>query len=103
VLAGSGVACVQADECTPGEFEARSEHLRQNGFVPVVQHARFGEMRRWGPIVQVNGGRDSYGPGVLGGADTDSLLAEIGYTPAEIATLRSTRAVSSEDTAPYSG
>ena len=102
-LAASGAACVQADEFTPGEFWARNTHLRENGFVPLVQHGRFGEMHRWGPIAQVNGGRDSYGPGVLGGADTDALLAEIGYTSDEIATLRATRAVSSEDTAVFAG
>jgi len=102
-LAASGVACVQADEFAPGEFAAHNEHLSENGFVPVVHHARFGEMRRWGPIVQVNGGTGKYGPGVLGGANTDALLAEIGYTTDEIATLRAARAVASEDTAVFAG
>ena len=75
--------------------------MHVNAFAPVTVHARFGEMRRWGPIVHVGGGAESYGPGVLAGEHTDRLLAELGYSPDEIAALRSTRVVNSEDIDPY--
>jgi len=103
VLAGAGVACVRADEWTVGEFAANSEQMRVNGFVPETHHARFGAMRRWGPVVQVDGGAATYGPGVLGGANTDALLTEVGYSASEIAALRSARAVASEATDEYIG
>mgnify|MGYP003337548997 CR=1 FL=1 len=74
-----------------------------DGFVPETVHARFGPMRRWGPIVQLAGGADSYGPGVLGGADTDRLLAELGYSTGDIESMRSARIVGSEAVDPFTG
>lgn len=99
-LCGVNVGCVRADRSTPGVFYATHEQMRVNGFVPVAAHARFGEMRRWGPIVSV---LDSDGnltftarPGVLAGEHTDALLAELGHPTTEIERLRAARVVASE-------
>ena len=96
-LRGVGVACVQADGATPGTFAARDEHMHLNGFVPFVQHRRFGEIRRWGPIVHIDGCTDGFGPGVLAGEHTDALLAELGYDGTEIESFRSERVAGSEN------
>ncbi len=96
-----GIACVRADEATPGPFFAHHEQVQVNGFVPTVEHARFGELRRWGPIVQIDGGADVYGPGVLAGEHADALLAECGFSVGEIEALRAAGTVASEPTEPY--
>lgn len=103
MLAAAGVACVRADEFNPGQFAAHHEQMRVNGFVPETHHARFGDMRRWGPIVQVDGGAESYGPGVLGGANTDALLIELGYSVADVAAMRAGGLVSSEPVDEFTG
>jgi len=103
MLAAAGVACVRADEFTPGQFAAHHEQMRVNGFVPLTHHARFGDMRRWGPIVQVDGGAESYGPGVLGGANTDALLIELGWSADDVATMRANGLVSSEPVDAFTG
>ena len=96
LLGHAGVACVQADASTPGPFYVHHEQMIVNGFVPLVNHARFGEMRRWGPIVMVDGGPDSFGPGVLAGEHTDRLLTELGFDANSIARLRSAGIAASE-------
>ncbi len=98
LLTSAGIACVQADASTPGPFYVHHEQMLVNGFMPVVHHARFGDMRRWGPIVMVDGGPASFGPGVLAGEHTDALLAELGFDADSIAHLRSTGIAASEPT-----
>lgn len=95
-LTAMGVACVRADGSTPGPFFAHHGQVLANGFTPITRHARFGEHRRWGAIVTVNGGTDNYGPGVLAGEQTDQMLAELGYKPEQIFELRRTNVVASE-------
>lgn len=103
LLIAVGVACVRADEATPGMFCAHSEQMLVNGFVPLATHARFGVMRRWGPIVSVDGGASEYGPGVLAGEHTDTLLAECGYGEDAIAQFRADGVVASEALSPFLG
>jgi hypothetical protein len=62
------LAGVQADEATPGEFAAHHEHMHLNGFLPVVHHRRFGEIRRWGLIVHTTVAQMSTGPVCLPGS-----------------------------------
>ncbi len=97
LLIGAGVGCVRADGATVGDFWALDEHVRVNGFAPESEHGRMGMLRRWGPLVQVDGGADQYGPGVLGGEQTEALLIESGRTPEEIATLWETEVVWAEE------
>ena len=98
LFAPVGVACVAADEMTPGLFALRHPQMLENGFTPMTDHMRFGSMRRWGPIVNVNGAADRYGPGVLAGEHTDELLAELGYDAEAVAALRAGGTVTSEPT-----
>jgi crotonobetainyl-CoA:carnitine CoA-transferase CaiB-like acyl-CoA transferase len=93
---GVGVAGVQADAATPGAFFAHDPQMLANDFAPECRHARFGQHRRWGPVVRVNGGLDVYRSGVLAGEHTDEILLALGRSAEEIALLRATRAVASE-------
>jgi crotonobetainyl-CoA:carnitine CoA-transferase CaiB-like acyl-CoA transferase len=95
----AGVAGARADGATPGPFFAHDAQMLANDFAPECVHPRFGAHRRWGAVVRVNGGLDAYGPGVLAGEHTDTLLAALGRSPEEIADLRSARVVASEPVA----
>jgi len=95
-LLPKGVGCVRADRASPGVFWAHDPHALENGMAPVCRHARFGEYRRWGPLVTVGGPMPAYGPGALAGDRTDAILAELGHSAQEIARLREARIVASE-------
>ncbi len=96
LLVNVGVGCVRADAATSGQFWADDTHVRANGLAPNSEHRRLGNLRRWGPLVTVDGGPASYEPGVLAGQHTDQILAEIGQSADEVAQLRKTGVVWSE-------
>ena len=97
-LTAVGVGCVKADAGPVGEFLSRDEHVLANGFSPVANHRRLGDVRRWGALTTMAGGRDDYGPGVLAGQETNEILAEVGRSAEEIERLRSSGVVWSEPT-----
>jgi crotonobetainyl-CoA:carnitine CoA-transferase CaiB-like acyl-CoA transferase len=90
------VPLVRADATDPGRLWAHDAHVRENGFVQPSQHARFGELLRWGALVTVNGAAERYGAGALAGDCTDALLRELGRSKTEIERLRAARVVTSE-------
>jgi crotonobetainyl-CoA:carnitine CoA-transferase CaiB-like acyl-CoA transferase len=93
------VPLVRADAADPGRLWAHDAHVRENGFVQPSQHARFGELLRWGALVTVNGAAERYAAGALAGDCTDALLRELGRSEAEITRLRAERIVASEPAA----
>ena len=95
-LTAVGVGCVQADAGPVGEFLSTDEHVLANGFSPVANHRRLGDVRRWGPLTKMAGGREDYGPGVLAGQETTEILAEVGRSAQEIEQLKSAGIVWSE-------
>jgi crotonobetainyl-CoA:carnitine CoA-transferase CaiB-like acyl-CoA transferase len=97
-LTERSVGCVRADAAPVGEFFTEDPHILANGLAPSCRHARFGELRRWGPLTTVNGSLPRYGPSPLAGEHTDALLEELGHTGAEIARLRENGVVASEPT-----
>jgi crotonobetainyl-CoA:carnitine CoA-transferase CaiB-like acyl-CoA transferase len=95
-LTAVGVGCVRADGIDVGQFWASDPHVVSNGWSPEVDHARFGRLRRWGPLSTVDGPLSEYRGAPLAGEHTDALLEEIGCDAAEIAQLRADNIVSSE-------
>ncbi len=95
-LTAVGVGCVQADAGSVGDFFAKDAHVLANNFSPVSNHRRLGEVRRWGPLTKMAGGRTDYGPGVLAGQETSEILAEVGRSPEEIDRLKTAGVVWSE-------
>ena len=77
-------------------FFSKHPQMSENGFNPETTHPRFGAYRRWGPLVTVNGPKESYGPGVLAGEHTDALLIELGIGAEERERLRASGVVASE-------
>ncbi len=91
-----GLGCVRADGPLPPQFWLTDEHVSRNELTARVTHRRWGEMVRHGPLWQM--GRSLLEPhgAPMMGEQTDSILAELGYSPEEIAELRADRLVDSE-------
>ena len=96
LLSAQRVGCVVADDVTAGQFFAHDPQVQANDFAPVSPHQRLGEIRRWGPLTRMAGRRDGFGPGVLAGAETESILREIGRNDDQIVQLQADRVVWSE-------
>lgn len=88
-LAPKGIGCVRADGPAPGDFWLDDAHVRENGFILPVHHARYGDSFRWGPQAHFERTALEPGAGCLAGDRTDAILAELGYGQDEIARLRS--------------
>jgi crotonobetainyl-CoA:carnitine CoA-transferase CaiB-like acyl-CoA transferase len=84
----------------PGEFWLDDAHVRENGFVTEVAHARYGKHLRWGPMATLHGSPAVPGPGALGGDRTSAILREIGYSDTDVARLYSAGVVWSEEIQP---
>ena len=98
-LLEAGVGCVRADDYTnAGQFFLRSEHMRANGFALHATHRVLGEYQRWGPMVTFAETPGRYGPGVVAGEQTDSILEELGFDSDTIQRLRDTRVVWADTT-----
>jgi len=95
-MTAAQVGCVQADGIDVGTFLRDDAHVLHNGWAPMVEHERFGTVKRWGPTVTVGGLNPDYRSAPLAGEHTDALLAELGHTDAAIAKLRTDRIVNSE-------
>ncbi len=95
-IAGAGIGCVRADGPVPAEFFYRDEQMKANDFTSAVEHPSLGTYQRHGPVVRTQGAPARLGPGPMSGEHTDSLLAELGYTPEQVAELRAKGVVWSE-------
>jgi crotonobetainyl-CoA:carnitine CoA-transferase CaiB-like acyl-CoA transferase len=83
-----GVACVEVNEGSFSDFTINGRSMVDNGFVAEVEHPLFGRHRRHGPIVSLSGAPGTPGPGCLVGQHTRPILAELGYTDAQMSDLR---------------
>jgi len=99
-LTGAAVAGVRADNVEVGRFITDDAHMLANNWAPKVEHSRFGHVRRWGPVVTVDGQHDNYRSAPLAGEHTDAILTELGHDAESIAALRATKIVSSEERHP---
>jgi len=95
-LAGAGVGCVRADGIDIDQFFVTDPHMLHNGWVPFVEHTRFGNVPRWGPVVTVGGLNPTYKSAPLAGEQTNALLSEFGHDDDAIASLRANKIVNSE-------
>ncbi len=82
-LTARDVACVRADAANVAEF-AGNEANRELGFTVDVSHPTFGEYWRHGPVVTLDSAPSTIRPACEPGEHTRPILAELGYSSAEI-------------------
>jgi crotonobetainyl-CoA:carnitine CoA-transferase CaiB-like acyl-CoA transferase len=61
---------------------------RASGYVVDVSHPTFEEHPRMAPLVRLSRSATQAKPGVLAGQHTDAILAELGFDPASISSMR---------------
>jgi crotonobetainyl-CoA:carnitine CoA-transferase CaiB-like acyl-CoA transferase len=87
ILTRADVGCV---ECPDVSTEGRlmGAEARESGYVADVTHPIFEEHPRISPVVRFSRSATVARPSCLAGEYTDKILAELGYSPAEITDLR---------------
>ena len=88
-LTASGVACVRADEGPPARWIYEHPDAERLGWYTQVaeEDSAFGSYRRYGKMIKQDRETRPLGGAFRSGEHSRSLLAEIGYSEAEIATL----------------
>ena len=79
------------------------DDLRARGMLAEYEHPSFGTVRSVGLPLTMSGFDPAYAPGPSLGGDAAAILDELGYTPAEVAALRSAGAFGSERAADPEG
>ena len=87
LLTNAGVACVQADEATEGDFYADHPHARANDLSVEVEHPVVGKYRRYGGLVEFSLTPGIYRTAIQVGQHTRPLLRELGYDDQQIEEL----------------
>ena len=87
LLTNAGVACVQADEATEGDFYADHPHARANNLSVEVEHPVVGKYRRYGGLVEFSLTPGLYRTATQVGQHTKPLLRELGYDDHQIEEL----------------
>jgi crotonobetainyl-CoA:carnitine CoA-transferase CaiB-like acyl-CoA transferase len=87
-LLGGGVGCVAVSTAPVESVILSDDFGHANGFVVDVEHPTFDDHPRLAPLVHLSRSETQAKPGVLAGSATEAVLAELGYTDAEIDDLR---------------
>jgi len=94
-LVGSqGLGCVVADGLSTVPFLLKDPHIQENGWMIPVEHTRWKDYIRHGPMVEFSRSRCELKGAVMAGEHTEAILKELGYSDAEIDALVETKAVS---------
>lgn len=100
LLGAAGLGCCQADGPLPGDYWHEAEQVALNGFKATVQHTLHGEFERHGPMARMHGTPNRIASAPLAGEQADALLAELGFDAGDIARLRASGVVWSEEAVP---
>jgi crotonobetainyl-CoA:carnitine CoA-transferase CaiB-like acyl-CoA transferase len=93
LLSKAGVGCVEADTRGQPIVTSFDPALRETGLTVSYEHPLFGEMVRAAPPVSFSETPGRVAPPCVRGQHNRSVLAELGYTPDEIAGLEASGAV----------
>ena len=83
----AGVACVQADRMTPASFWLNDVQSEANLFTGYAEHPLHGRYLRHGALVNFDGNREPLKGPPAAGQHYQVVLAEVGYSEAEISKL----------------
>ena len=87
-LSAADVGCVKVEGRDMFHFFDEDDHVRQNGFTTEAHHPRFGSFWRHAPVLGFSETPGTAGGGILRGQHTIPILKELGYSEAEVHTLR---------------
>ena len=96
LLSAAGVGAARADRGGVGDFLEEDEHARAARLVRAVAHPRYGDVLRYGPLVDFGRTPATCGPPALAGEHTLPLLAELGVSEEEASDLAAAGVVWSE-------
>jgi crotonobetainyl-CoA:carnitine CoA-transferase CaiB-like acyl-CoA transferase len=86
-LAPKGIAVAAASATGSSEFTCTDAGLRESGLVVEVEHPTLGRILRHGLPVAFSETPGRIAPSCMNGEHTDRILAELGYSPEEVAGL----------------
>jgi crotonobetainyl-CoA:carnitine CoA-transferase CaiB-like acyl-CoA transferase len=92
-LTAAGVGCVEVNMLGQPVFTAFDPGLRESGLTVTCEHPLFGEMVQAAPPVRFSDTPGRVSPPCLRGQHNRQILAELGYSDAEIAELEAAKAV----------
>jgi crotonobetainyl-CoA:carnitine CoA-transferase CaiB-like acyl-CoA transferase len=93
LMAERDVPLVSVETRDPGRFCLEDEDMRAQGYMAHVRSPVYGDYWRHGSPVQFSAHELSYGPWEPVGGHTKQILAELGYSDAEIERLIAERAI----------
>ena len=97
LMTSADVGCVQTEDRGMYHFFSEDPHVEENGLKVDIEHARFGPMWRYAPILDFSDTKCIAGPGILRGQHTIPILKELGYTESQIHEMRANKALDWEE------
>ena len=97
LMTSADVGCVQTEDRGMYHFFSEDPHVEENRLRVDVEHARFGPMWRYAPILDFSHTKCVAGAGILRGQHTIPILKELGYTESEIHEMRARGALDWEE------
>ena len=97
IMTSADVGCVQTEDRGMYHFFSEDPHVEENGLKVDIEHARFGPMWRYAPILDFSDTKCIAGPGILRGQHTIPILKELGYTESQIHEMRANKALDWEE------
>ena len=97
LMTSADVGCVQTEDRGMYHFFSEDPHVEENGLRVDVEHARFGPMWRYAPILDFSHTSCVAGAGILRGQHTIPILKELGYAESEIHEMRAKKALDWEE------
>ena len=95
-LGNQGLGCVVADSHSMAEFFFKDAQLPDSKWMVPVDHPRWKEYYRHGPMIEFSRSTCDLTAAPLAGAHTDAILVELGYGKAEISSLRNAKVIGVE-------
>ncbi len=93
ILTAQGIGGVRAEDTSSGRFFLTDPAVKENGFIVETNHPTIGRFMRHGPPAHFSLTPSRAEPPHALGEDGPSILAELGFTPAQIEAMRADRLV----------
>ena len=93
ILTAQGIGGVRAEDTSSGRFFLTDPAVKENGFIVETNHPTIGRFMRHGPPAHFSLTPSRAEPPHALGEDSPHILAELGFSPAQIEAMRADRLV----------